>query len=137
MAFSLTRQVNRFVDRVNTSLEANIYKNDRYFSKSLVSPPLKAMVLETEIQVEKLGSGTWHTVEAASPAGKFEAGYLVYRLLGIEKPTVLFVYGSGEQPHDFSRFGSNSFRSLVTQGFKPEVNLAIGTKYCFGKVLSI
>jgi hypothetical protein len=51
-------------------------------------------------------------VTVETPVGDFEAAYLPWQWRGPEYPTLIYHHGSGEDPFDFGRFASSSFRRL-------------------------
>ncbi len=114
------------IDRLGASFGALVYRNHRLFGKSLEAVPLREAVRGTHTEVSELQPGVWQKVSAYGPAGRFDASYLPYRWRGFQAPTLLFIHASGEQPYDFRRFSSNSFRSIfVDKGFDLDVNLIL------------
>ena len=115
----------RTIDSIGASLGALVYRRDRFFGRSADSIPLAEAVQGATVEVDGLDPGVWHQVSVDTPLGAFDAGYLVHQWRGIEAPTMLFVHGSGEQPHDFGRTSSNSFRKLFPSEFDADVNLIL------------
>lgn len=113
------------IDRLGATLGGIVYRKDRLFGKSLESPPLREAVPETNTRAAAFDVGVWQQVTAKGPAGSFDAAYLVYRWQGFNVPTLLYIHGSGEQPHKFSRFSDNSFQKIFARDDKPEMNLIL------------
>ncbi len=113
------------IDRLGATLGGIVYRKDRLFGKSLESPPLREAVPETHTRAAAFDTGVWQQVTAKGPAGSLDAAYLVYRWQGFNVPSLLYIHGSGEQPHKFSRFSDNSFQKIFARDDKHEMNLIL------------
>jgi hypothetical protein len=113
------------LDRIGASFGAFVYKNNRFFSEAIETKPLREVVPKTSIEVNNIEHNGWQQVNATSPIGQFTAKYLVYDWKGYNVPTIFFIHGSGEQPHKFDRFSSNSFRKIFTKKFDVNANIIL------------
>ncbi|ELY56613.1 hypothetical protein [Natronolimnohabitans innermongolicus] len=111
------------IDVATISMSRLLMPNARFFSQSIASAPIGDVVSGAAIDIEKLRTGGVQKVSASTPIGEFQAAYLVSQWRGRNAPTLLYHHGSGEQPFDFGRFSSNSFRRLFGTTSDLEVNL--------------
>ncbi|ELY61659.1 hypothetical protein [Natronococcus jeotgali] len=111
------------LDVATISMSGLLVRNSRFFSRSLSSAPIGDVVSGTAIDIEDVRTGSVQEVSSSTPVGKFQAAYLVAQWRGPDVPTLLYHHGSGEQPFDFGRFSSNSFRRLFGTNADPDVNL--------------
>lgn len=113
------------IDAATISMSGLLLRNSRFFSQSISSAPISDVVSGTTIDIEDIRTGGVQEVSASTPIGKFRAAYLVTQWRGPDAPTLLYHHGSGEQPFDFGRFSSNSFRRLFGTDGGPDVNLIV------------
>jgi hypothetical protein len=113
------------IDAATISMSGLLLRNSRFFSQSISSAPISDVVRGTAIDIEKIRTGGVQEVSTSTPIGKFRAAYLVTQWRGPDAPTLLYHHGSGEQPFDFGRFSSNSFRRLFGTDGGPDVNLIV------------
>ena len=113
------------LDAIGALVGSIVYRRRRLFRRSLETPSLSEAVPTTTAQVGSLDPGRWHEVHSQGPAGEFKAGYLVHRWIGPDRPSLIYIHGSGEQPRNFSRSADNSFRRIVDTGFDVDANLAL------------
>ncbi|QLG50618.1 hypothetical protein [Natrinema halophilum] len=111
------------IDVATISMSGLLVRNSMFFSRSLSSAPIGDVVSGTAIDIEGVRTGSVQEVSASTPVGTFQAAYLVAQWRGPDVPTLLYHHGSGEQPFDFGRFSSNSFRRLFGTNADPDVNL--------------
>ena len=117
--------VNRheFLDVASIALSA-AYLRRPFFARSLESVPIGDAVAESRCEPFAFEDAGVREVTVETPAGPLEAGYLAWRWLGDDRPTLIHHHGSGEDPFDFGRFGSNSFgRLFATDDWTVPVNL--------------
>jgi hypothetical protein len=113
------------IDAATISMSGLLLRNSRFFSQSISSAPIGDVVSGTAIDIEKIRTQGVQEVSASTPIGEFRAAYLVTQWRGPDAPTLLYHHGSGEQPFDFGRFSSNSFRRLFGTDGGPDVNLIV------------
>ncbi len=113
------------LDALGAIVGSLVYRRRRFFNQSLESPPLRTAVPATTTEVKRLDPGHWHEVRCDGPAGRFTAAYLVYRWNGPDRPALIYVHGSGEQPRDFTRSADNSFRRITERDFNVDANLVL------------
>jgi hypothetical protein len=113
------------IDAATISMSGLLLRNSRFFSQSISSAPIGDVVSGTAIDIEKIRTQGVQEVSTSTPIGKFRAAYLVTQWRGPDAPTLLYHHGSGEQPFDFGRFSSNSFRRLFGTDGGPDVNLIV------------
>ena len=111
------------IDVGTISMSGLLLRNSRFFSRSVSSAPIGDVVSGTAIDIETVRTGGVQEVAASTPVGEFRAAYLVTQWRGPDAPTLLYHHGSGEQPFDFGRFSSNSYRGLFGTDGGPDVNL--------------
>lgn len=111
------------IDVATVTASSLFVRNGGFFSRSLESHSLDEVVRDTVCLIGDLRPGAVQKVTATGPAGEFEAGYLVHHWEGDDVPTLLFHHGSGENPFDFGRFSSNSFRRFFQSDRFDGVNL--------------
>lgn len=115
------------IDVATVGLAGLLLGDAKVFARSVESPPIGEAV--EEASHEDLGAaafveGRVRTIDVETPVGTFETAYLPWRWLGPERPALLYHHGSGEDPFDFGRFASNSFRRIFAGGaFDVPVNL--------------
>lgn len=86
---------------------------DRFFARSVDGPPITEAVRETRVRAPEIdGEGEYET-DADGPAGSLDPAFKVARWLDDDRPTLLYIQGSGERPFDFSSRSKNSFRLIV------------------------
>lgn len=100
------------VDLATISVSALALRGSTFFSRSLDSPPIGDVVTDASLALDSFETEGRRTVTVDTPVGEFRAAYLPWRWDGMDAPTLLFHHGSGEDPFDVGRFGSNSFRRL-------------------------
>jgi hypothetical protein len=113
------------LDALGAFVGSLVYRRRRLFGRSLDSPPLRTAVSDTKVEVGSLDPGRWHEVRAEGPAGRFDAAYLVHRWIGPDRPGLIYIHGSGEQPRDFGRSADNSFRRITEKEFEIDANLLL------------
>ncbi|TVR57802.1 MAG: hypothetical protein EA426_11440 [Spirochaetaceae bacterium] len=113
------------LDAFGAFLGSIVYRRRKLFNRSLESPPLREAVPATKLEVDSLDPGRWHEVKSAGPAGEFTAAYLVHRWVGPDRPSLIYIHGSGEHPRDFSRSADNSFRRITEKQFDVDANLVL------------
>lgn len=113
------------LDALGAFVGSIVYRRRRLFRRSLDSPPLRTAVPGTTVNVGSLEPGAWHAVRSDGPAGQFDAAYLVHRWIGPDRPGLIYVHGSGEQPRDFGRTADNSFRRITEAEFDVDANLLL------------
>ena len=112
-----------FLDVASITL-SGVFLRRPFFARSLESVPIDRAVAESHCEPFAFEDAGVRGVDVETPAGPLETGYLAWRWLGDDRPTLLFVHGSGEDPFDFGRFSSNSFRRLfATDDWTVPVNL--------------
>jgi hypothetical protein len=111
------------IDVATISMSGLLIRNSRFFSQSVASAPIGDVVSGTAIDIETIRTGGVQEVSASTPIGEYRAAYLVSQWRGSDAPTLLYHHGSGEQPFDFGRFSSSSFRRLFGTDGGPDVNL--------------
>ncbi|ELY56258.1 hypothetical protein C491_14962 [Natronococcus amylolyticus DSM 10524] len=111
------------IDVATISMSGLLLRNSRFFSRSVSSAPIGAVVSGTAIDIENIRTGGVQGVSASTPIGEFQAAYLVSQWRGRDAPTLLYHHGSGEQPFDFGRFSSSSFGRLFGTNFDRDINL--------------
>lgn len=117
-----TEWLENSIDKLGASLGGFVYRKNLLFNDSLESKPLGEVTRRTIAKVSSFPIREWHQVTANGPAGRFETAFLVYRWHDFSVPTLLFIHASGEQPHNFGRFSSNSFKSIFSEGFSEKLN---------------
>lgn len=115
--------LHKLIDKLGAALGGIVYRNNLIFGKSLDSVSLPEAAGATVAKVDDFKEGSWQPVQAEGPAGTFNGGYLAYRWLGYDKPTLLYMHGSGEQPYNFGRFSDNSFKKIFSNAVMPDLNL--------------
>jgi len=111
------------IDVATISMSGLLMRNSKFFSRSAVSAPIGDVVSGTTIDTETIRTGGVQEVSASTPIGEYRAAYLVSQWRGLDAPTLLYHHGSGEQPFEFGRFSSSSFRRLFGIDDGPDVNL--------------
>jgi len=112
------------IDVGTVSLTGFLLRGKRFFTRSLDSPQLSTAVEETVVTLETFETEGEQEIDVETPAGTYNAGYLPWQWVGDDAPTIVFHHGSGENPFDWSRFSSNSFRRLfATDAWDSPVNL--------------
>ncbi|WP_418283092.1 hypothetical protein [Halorubrum sp. DTA98] len=111
------------LDVATVSASALFARNNGFFSRSLESSPIDEAVRNTECTVGDLQPDTVEEITATGPAGEFQAGYLVHHWEGSDVPTLLYHHGSGENPFNFGRISSNSFRRIFSSKSGFDANL--------------
>jgi len=117
--------IHEILDKIGASVGGFVYRKTPFFGESLESLPFKETVDKTSVEIQSLKPGTWHNVKARGPAGNFPCNYLVYRWIGPEVPTLIYIHGSGESPDNFSRGSDNSFKKIFNRDFNLEINLVL------------
>lgn len=100
------------LDVAAVSLSALAIRDAKFFARDVDGAPLVDVAAEASVDLGDLWTDGARTVPVETPAGTLEAAYLVRRWHGPDAPTLLYHHGSGEDPFDFGRFGSNSFARL-------------------------
>ncbi len=113
------------LDALGAFVGSIVYHRRRLFRRSLDSPPLRTAVPGTTAHVESLEPGSWHEIRSDGEAGRFDAAYLVHRWIGPDRPGLIYIHGSGEQPRDFGRRADNSFRRITEAEFEVDANLLL------------
>ena len=113
------------LDAFGAFLGSIVYRRKRLFHRSLESPPLRTAAPATKTEVKSLDPGRWHEVLSDGPAGELTTAYLVHRWVGPDRPSLIYIHGSGEQPRNFNRSADNSFRKIVETGFDVDANLLL------------
>ena len=113
------------IDVSTISMSGLLLGNSRFFSRSISSAPIGDVVSSMAIDIETIRTGGVQEVSASTPIGEFQTAYLVSQWRGSDAPTLLYHHGSGEQPFEFGRFSSNSFRRLFGTNFDRDVNLIV------------
>ncbi len=113
------------LDAIGAFLGSVVYRRRRLFHRSIETPPFREAVPATTVRVDTLDPGRWHYVRSEGPAGELTAGYLVHRWIGPDRPSLIYIHGSGEQPRNFSRSADNSFRRIVETEFDVDANLVL------------
>jgi len=112
------------VDLATISVSALALRESAFFSRSLDSPPIGDVVTDASLTLDAFETEGRRPVTVDTPVGAFRAAYLPWRWYGADVPTLVFHHGSGEDPFDVGRFGSNSFRRLfATDEWDRRVNL--------------
>ena len=86
---------------------------DRFFARGLESPPLPEAVRRTRVEAPAPGGEGTFEARAETPAGTLDPAFRGARWLGTDRPTLLYLQGSGERAFDFSPRSKNTFRSVV------------------------
>lgn len=113
------------LDAIGAFVGSIVYRRRRFFHRSVDSPPLRIAVPATTTAVDSLDAGHWHEVRSQGPAGVYNTAYLVHRWVGPDRPALIYIHGSGEQPRNFSRKADNSFRRIVETDFDVDANLVL------------
>lgn len=113
------------LDSIGAFVGSIVYRRRKLFHRSLGTPPIRVAVPATTAEVNSLDPGEWHEVRSEGPAGELKAAYLVHRWIGPDRPSLIYIHGSGEQPRNFSRSADNSFRRIVETGFDVDANLLL------------
>lgn len=108
----MTPNVHELVDIATLRLSALLLRDAKFFAGSTRSEPLIEVAADAQVSVDDVTTAGQHDVLVDTPLGEFEAAYMPWQWLGPERPTLIYHHGSGEQPFDFGRFSSNSFRRL-------------------------
>jgi hypothetical protein len=100
-------------DRATAVIGGAFAGSDRFFARSLESPPLEEVVRSTRVQApEPEGVGVYQA-RAGTPAGALDPAFRIARWEGPGRPTLLYLQGSGERPFDFGARSKNTFRTVV------------------------
>ncbi|MFC7193828.1 hypothetical protein ACFQL4_02840 [Halosimplex aquaticum] len=112
-------------------LSGFLYRDRKLFARSVDAPPLVDVAAEAEATVDDVAVAGRHDIAVDTPVGTFDAAYMPWQWLGPEYPTVVYHHGSSEQPFDFGRFSSNTFRRLfvATNAEVPANVVAIRTPF--------
>lgn len=86
---------------------------DRFFARSLESPPLAEVVRATRVRTPEIEGLGEYEATAEGPAGPLDPAFRVAEWPGPDRPTLLYIQGSGERPFDFSSRSKNTFRTVV------------------------
>ncbi len=113
------------LDAIGAFVGSIVYRRRRLFHRSLETAPLRVAVPTTTAEVNSLDPGRWHDVRSEGPAGELKAGYLVHRWIGPDRPSLIYIHGSGEQPRNFNKSADNSFRRIVETRFDVDANLVL------------
>jgi hypothetical protein len=107
------------IDIGTVRLTGLLLRNQKLFGQSIETPPLVDTAVEATATVDDVTTAGRHDVTVDTPIGSFEAAYLPWQWLGAEYPTIIYHHGSGEQPFDFGRFSSNTFRRVFVAADPP------------------
>ncbi|WP_254525251.1 alpha/beta fold hydrolase [Natrinema caseinilyticum] len=100
------------VDSATVTVSALVLRGHTFFSRSLASPHIGDALSDTSLTLDAGASSGTRDVVAETPAGRFRSAYRAWQWHGDDAPTLIYHHGSGEDPFDFGRFGSNSFERL-------------------------
>jgi hypothetical protein len=100
------------IDVATVSASALALRDAKFFARSLTGPAIGDAVAGSRPTLDTLETDGVRDVSVATPAGEFAGAYLAWQWFGADAPTLIFHHGSGEDPFDFGRFSSNSFRRL-------------------------
>ncbi len=117
--------IHEILDRVGAAVGGFVYRKTPLFGESLEAVPLRDALGKTSAEVEDIKPGSWKKVKTSGPAGVFSCSYLVYRWIGPEAPTLIYIHGSGESPDNFGRRSDNSFKKIFTPDFPLDINLVL------------
>lgn len=111
------------IDRLTVFLASLFAGGNRFFSESMESQSLEALLEDISIPLRSLKNGvTEFRVE--TPAGETGPALYVHRFIDCRHPTIIYHHGSGEKPFDFGRFSKNTFRDLFMRSDElPDINL--------------
>lgn len=103
------------VDRLTAGLGGAFAGRNRFFARKLESPPLAHAISLTRVQApEPEGEGIYET-RADTPAGALDPSLRIARWVGPDRPSLIYLQGSGERPFDFSARSKNTFRTVVLE----------------------
>lgn len=112
------------IDLATVSASALALRDDKFFSRSLASPRLGETIADASIDLNTVETDGKRDVVVETPAGRCKSAYLAWKWYGDDAPTLIFHHGSGENPFEFGRFSSNTFRRLfATTAWDVPVNL--------------
>jgi len=103
------------IDIATVRLSALFLGETKFFVRSVDTPALVDATIETTPPVDNIDDPSTagrHDVVVDTPLREFETPFLSWQWLGLESPTLVYHYGSGERPFDVGRFSTNSFRRL-------------------------
>lgn len=100
------------LDIATISASKLLLRGGGFFSRSLASPPLEAVVHDATVDLEALRAGNVEMVDAQTSVGAFRTAYRVVRWTGADAPTLIYHHGSGERPFETEWFSSNSVRRI-------------------------
>lgn len=100
-------------DRLTAVLGSALAGRDRFFARALESPPLANAISSTRVEAPEPDGEGIYEARADTPAGALQPAFRVARWVGRDRPTLLYLQGSGERPFDFSARSKNTFRAIV------------------------
>lgn len=86
---------------------------DRFFARDLVSDPLVDVIDATRVDAPGPDGPGTHETPAETPACELDSAFRVARWPGPERPTLIYLQGSGERAFDFSSRSKSTFRTVV------------------------
>nr|WP_233340927.1 hypothetical protein [Haloprofundus sp. MHR1] len=111
----MTPNIHELTDIMTVRLSGLLLHDTKFFARSIESEPLLDVAADAKTSVSDITTAGQHDVHVDTPLGTFRSSYMPWQWLGPNRPTLIYHHGSGEQPFDFGRFGSNSFRRLFVQ----------------------
>lgn len=100
------------LDIATVHLSSVLARDATFFARSVDAPKLRDVASAADTAVDDVTSAGRTDVAVETPVGEFTASYMPWQWLTPDYPTIVFHHGSNEQPFDFGRLTSNSFRRL-------------------------
>lgn len=104
-----------FADDLTAVIARLASGRNRFFARSVESPPLPDVIRATDVHAPAFGGEGVYEAEAETAAGALDPAFRVARWLGPDRPTLVYLQGSGERPFDDSG-SKNSFKTIVLDG---------------------
>lgn len=96
-----------------TALAARVsVGRNRFFARDVEGAPVARVVENSTVDAPAPAGPGIYEATAATPAGTLDPAFRVWRWLGPDRPTLLYLQGSGERPFDASP-RKNSFKAIV------------------------
>lgn len=100
------------LDIATVHLSSVLARDATFFARSVDAPKLRDVASAADTAIDDVTSAGRTDVAVETPVGEFTASYMQWQWLTPDYPTIVFHHGSNEQPFDFGRLTSNSYRRL-------------------------